>query len=152
MQINLYSIKLGNLWCIQLSEVIMGAMASQITSLTIVHIKYATVYSNANQRKYHSSASLVFVRGIHRWPVNSPAQMPSNAEKVSIWWRHHVKPDIRQLDSARFNEHRASFRAIYRKVSNISCTKSPNLNDSRLVLQSPLPNSLKLRVKSRMNM
>ena len=51
------------------SDVIMGAMASQITSFTIV---YSTVYSGADQRKYGSSASLVFVRGIHRWPVNSP--------------------------------------------------------------------------------
>ena len=47
----------------------MGAMASQITSLTIV---YLTVDSGADQRKHQSSASLVFVRGIHRWPVNSP--------------------------------------------------------------------------------
>ena len=47
----------------------MGAMASQITSLTIV---YSTIYSGANQRIHQSSASLAFVRGIHRWPVNSP--------------------------------------------------------------------------------
>ena len=47
----------------------MGAIASQITSLTIV---YSTVYSDAYQRKHQSSASLAFVRGIHRWPVNSP--------------------------------------------------------------------------------
>ena len=47
----------------------MGAMASQITSLTIVH---STVYSGADQRKHQSSASMAFVRGIHRWPVNSP--------------------------------------------------------------------------------
>ena len=26
--------------------------------------------------------------GIHRRPVNSP-QRPSNAENVSVWWRHH---------------------------------------------------------------
>ena len=44
-------------------------VASQITSLTIV---YSTVYSGAVQRKYLSSPSLAFVRGIHRWPVNSP--------------------------------------------------------------------------------
>ena len=50
------------------SDVIMGAMASQITRLTIV---YSTVYSGADQRKHQSSASLAFVRGIHRWPVNS---------------------------------------------------------------------------------
>ena len=51
----------------------MGAMASQITSLTIV---YLTVYSGADQRKYQSSASLAFVRGIHRGPVNSPHKWP----------------------------------------------------------------------------
>ena len=41
----------------------MGAMASQITSLTIV---YATVYSDADQREHQNSASLAFVRGIPR--------------------------------------------------------------------------------------
>ena len=51
----------------------MGAMASQITSLTIV---YSTVYSGADQRKHQSSASLAFVWGIHWWPVNSPHKWP----------------------------------------------------------------------------
>ena len=51
------------------SDVIMGAMASQITNLTII---YLNVYSDADQRKHQSSASLAFVRGIHRRPVNSP--------------------------------------------------------------------------------
>ena len=55
------------------SDVIMSAMTSQITSLTIV---YSTVYSGADQRKHQSSASLAFVRGIHRWPVNSPHKGP----------------------------------------------------------------------------
>ena len=50
----------------------MGAIASQIISLTIV---YSTVYSGADQRKHQSSASLAFVRGIHRWPVNSTRKM-----------------------------------------------------------------------------
>ena len=40
----------------------------------------------------------------------------------------------------------------YRKVSNIRRTKSPILNDSRLVLQLSLPNPLKLGIKSRMKM
>ena len=53
----------------QHSDVIMGEMASQITSLTIV---YSTVYSGADQRKHQSFASLAFVRGIHRCPINSP--------------------------------------------------------------------------------
>ena len=47
--------------------------ASQITSLTIV---YSTVYPDADQRKYQSSASLAFVWVIHRWPVNSPHKWP----------------------------------------------------------------------------
>ena len=55
------------------SDVIVGAIASQITSLTIV---YSTVYSDADQRKHQSSASLAFVRGIHRGPVNSPQKWP----------------------------------------------------------------------------
>ena len=44
------------------------------------------------------------------------------------------------------------FGDCYRKVSNIRCTKSQNLNDSRLVLQLALPNPLKPGVKSRMKM
>ena len=51
----------------------IGAVASQITSLTIV---YSTVYSDADQRKHQSSASLAFVWGIHRGPVNSPHKWP----------------------------------------------------------------------------
>ena len=55
------------------NDVIMGVMEYQITSLTIV---YSTVYSDADQRKHQSSALLAFVRGIHRWPVNSPHKWP----------------------------------------------------------------------------
>ena len=58
----------------------MGTMASQITSLTI-----------QTQMKEN-------IKAPRHWPLcgNSPgtgefpAQMVSNAEKVSIWWRHHV--------------------------------------------------------------
>ena len=46
----------------------MDAMASQITGVLIV---YSSVCSGTAQRKHQSSASLVFVRGMHRWPVNS---------------------------------------------------------------------------------
>ena len=51
----------------------MGVMASKIGRLTIV---YSTVYSGADQRKHQSSASLAFVWGIHRAPVNSPHKWP----------------------------------------------------------------------------
>ena len=50
---------------------------------------HSTVYSGVDQRKHQSSASLAFVWGIHRWPVNSP-QKASNAKNISIWWRHPV--------------------------------------------------------------
>ena len=63
------------------SDVIMGAIASQITSLTIV---YSTVCPGADQRKYQSSASLAFVRGIHRRPVNSPHKGPVTRKMFSL--------------------------------------------------------------------
>ena len=68
-------------------DFIMITMASQITGLTVV---YSTVYSDADQRKHQSSASLAFVWGIHR-RGEFPAQRASYAENVSIWWRHHAK-------------------------------------------------------------
>ena len=55
-------------------DVRMGAIASQITSLTIV---YSTVYLDADQRKHQSSASLAFVWGIHRdrWIPRTKGQL-----------------------------------------------------------------------------
>ena len=67
-------------------DVIMGAIASLITSLAIV---YSTVYSDADQRKHQSSASLPLCVGNSPGTGEFPAQMASNAENVSIWWRHH---------------------------------------------------------------
>ena len=57
----------------------MGAMAYQITSLTIV---YSTVYSGADER--NSSASLAFVRGIHWWPVNSLHKWPATRKRFHL--------------------------------------------------------------------
>ena len=54
-------------------DVIMDTIASQITSLTIV---YSIVYSGTDHRNHQSSASLAFVRGIHRGPVNFPHRGP----------------------------------------------------------------------------
>ena len=66
------------------NDVIMSAMASQITSLTFA---YSTVYSGADQTKHQSSASPASGNS----PVTGefPAQRVSNAENVSTWWRHH---------------------------------------------------------------
>ena len=55
-------------------DVIMTTMASLITSLTVV---YSTVYSDADQRKHQSSASLASVWGIHRSTGNSPGPVNS---------------------------------------------------------------------------
>ena len=65
--------------------VVMGTIASQITSLTIV---YSTIYSDPDQRKLQSSASLAFVT---RGTGEFPPQMASNTENVSIWWHHHAE-------------------------------------------------------------
>ena len=59
--------------CNHYSGVIMGSMASQISGVSSV---CPTVCSRADQRKYQSSASLAFVRGIHRWPVDSSHKGP----------------------------------------------------------------------------
>ena len=61
----------------------MGVIASQITSLTIV-------YSTVIQAEIKEN-----IKALHHWPLwgqftdEFPAQMASNAENVSIWWRHH---------------------------------------------------------------
>ena len=63
---------------VDFNDVIMSAVASQITKLTIV---CSTVYAGVEQRKHQSTASLAFVRGIHRWPVNSPHKGPVTQKK-----------------------------------------------------------------------
>ena len=77
--------KTGDCWVLHLSscsttlyichynDFIMNAMASRITGVSSV---CSTVCSGADQRKHQSSASLTFVGGIHRWPVNSPHKWP----------------------------------------------------------------------------
>ena len=75
------------------NDVVLGTMASQITSLTIV---YSTVYSGADQRKLRVTG--IFV-GNSPETGKFPAQMASNAENVSVWWRHHERPsDWRRLN------------------------------------------------------
>ena len=59
----------------------MSAMASQITGVSVV---CSTVCSGADQRKHRTSALLAFVV-----TCKFPSQRASNAENVSIWWRHH---------------------------------------------------------------
>ena len=81
------------------NDVIMSAMVSQITSLTIV---YSTVYSGADQRKHQSSASLAFVRGINRWLMNSLHKGPVTRKMFPFHdaimhniWRYQIKSNRR---------------------------------------------------------
>ena len=66
----------------------MGTVASQITSLTIV---YSTVYSDADQRKHLKLHVTGLCAGNSPGTGEFPAQMASNAENVSVSWRHHEK-------------------------------------------------------------
>ena len=79
-------------------DVRMGAIASQITSLTIV---YSTVYSDADQRN---------IKDPRHWPLcgeftgigEFPTQRASYAENVSIWWRHHDSFKLLHCGSGNF--------------------------------------------------
>ena len=151
------------------SDGIMSAMASQITSITIV---YSIAYSGAHQRKHRRSASLAFMTGIHRWPVNSPHKRPVTRKMVPfddvVMRRDTAVMGLRSLKWFVWNTGMDNLLHVitcpcpdfitgwvnlhYRKVSNISGTKSPNLIVSRLVFQLYLPNPIKPGVRSRMKM
>ena len=66
-------------------DVVMDTMASQITSRTIV---YATVYSGRSKKTSKLRVTGLFA-GNSPSTGEFPAQMASNADNVSIWWRHH---------------------------------------------------------------
>ena len=74
----------------------MSAMAFRITC----SIVSSTVCSGADQRKHQTSASLASVRGIHRWPMNSPHKGPVTRKRFNLmtssWyetrtgWHRHI--------------------------------------------------------------
>ena len=65
----------------------MSAMASQITGVSIV---CSTVCSDADQRKHQKHCVIGLCEGNPPVTGGFPSQRASNAENVSIWWRHHV--------------------------------------------------------------
>ena len=84
-------------------------------------------------KKHESSASLAFVQGIHRGPVNSPAQMASYAENVSIWWRQYVLELISRPSST--GQHGGIFYIVAQWVE----TKMYSINHLRtLVISVPI--------------
>ena len=68
------------------SDVIMSMMTSPTIGVSMV---YSTICSGADHRKRQRSVPLAFVRGSHRWPVNSPHKGPVTWKNVFILWRHH---------------------------------------------------------------
>ena len=94
---NVFNVYCSNLSCFNIyhyNAVIMGAIASQITSLKIV---FSTVYLDTCRWKKTSKLRVTgLCAGNLPKAGEFPAQMASNAENVSIWWRHH---DIRRWSS-----------------------------------------------------
>ena len=90
------------------NDVIMSAMASQMTGVLIVCLNVCSV---ADQRKHQSSMSVAFVRGIHRWLVNSLHKWPVARKMLSfddviMKWKSSYEmrprilrqPDLRKVD------------------------------------------------------
>ena len=77
-------------------DVIMCAIASQITSLTIV---YSTVFFRRRSKKE--------IKAPCHWPLcgDFPTQMASTAENVSIWWRHNLETNFQSHMNFRYIEH-----------------------------------------------
>ena len=79
------------------NDVIMSAIASQITSLTVVCLLNRLI------RRVSKKTSKLRVTGLCVWnsPVTGefPAQRASDAENTSIWWRHHGTVFVQQANS-----------------------------------------------------
>ena len=99
----------------------MGTVASQITSFTIV---YSTVYSGADQRK-QSSASLAFVRRIHRWPVNSPHKWPVTLgmfpfdDVIMAWQKECIEIDLMVGNTVYLIHHQVAWRIGRDLIGNV---------------------------------
>ena len=108
------------------NDVIMGVLASKVISPNSV---YSTVYSGVDQRKHQSSASLAFVWGIHRGPVNSPHKWPVTRKmfpfgdvimRLSLWrlfssgfGYHTIDCDIK---TTRYYHIRSMYKTIYHLI------------------------------------
>ena len=83
-----YNYRYNLLQSMHYNDVIMGAITSQITSLTIV---YSTVFFLFRRRSKITSKPRVtgLCEGNSPGTGEFPAQTASNTENVSIWWHHH---------------------------------------------------------------
>ena len=115
------------------SDVVMSAMASQITGLIVC----LNVCSVADQRKHQSSMSLVFVSGIHRWLVNSPHNGPVTRKMFSFGWRHHGMKIIwwngqkwkwKGRNESPLIDIHSSIKAIHKSVIDIMSIHNSNMD------------------------
>ena len=69
------------------------AMTSHERYVASNHLPFGYLFkilSGPTSKEHRRPHHWPFVRGIHRWPVNSPHKGPVKREKSSIWWRHHI--------------------------------------------------------------
>ena len=122
----------------------MTTMASKITTLSIV---YSFVYSDADQRKHQSSASLAFVRGIHRWPwttktanlITDPLwkDSPNKGPVTSKWGeRYWVRPfiSLRSIHSIYHGIVLWENNITYNQVASVSWVKCQQIFHRYLVV------------------
>ena len=109
-------------------DVIMTMLASQITSLPVV---CSIVYSDVNQRKHQSSASLAFVREIHRGPVNFPDKWPVTRKMFpfdDVIMCFHLTTSSLLWYKERY--HRVNLRGIvtWHWIVNVSSARQTDIN------------------------
>ena len=103
------------------NDVIMTTIASQITSLAFV---YSTVYSDADQRKHQSSASLAFVWGIHRdrWIPRTKGQLRGKCfHLMTSSWKRRISRSW-QDDKSRFHVNFWSISRNYHEKYSVNIT------------------------------
>ena len=98
---------------IHYSDVILGTMVTQITSLTTVYC-----LSRCRSKKTSKLCVTGLCEGNSPGTGEFPAQMASNAENVSIWGRHHaISLKHSQIGKARNYTHGARRVVLCRDVA-----------------------------------
>ena len=123
-----FAISQGQFWMNHhYTDVIMSTLAYKITSVSFV---YSIVCSGSDQVQYQSSASLAFVRGIQRWPVNSPHKRPVTqkmfpCDDVIMLFHHQDTDDLVLKQCCRIRTGLSSVGVIsHRSGMSLSCMRS----------------------------
>ena len=129
---------------------VRSAMASQITWVSIVCL---TVFVGADQRKHQSSTSLTFMRGTHRWPLDSPHK-GRVTQKMCVWflWTllrllfwYHLKFQVNATHPLKQNVVtliKQNFRpCLYRKLSFLQQNYVAGFEDCVAAYQIRIPDA-----------